>query len=249
MNHGIRLFQWMALMRLSSKAMLLFLLSMGDFCTRTRNLGALPVLLRARDREDEASRLQEISTSEQEHCTSYAEMSLRLLQVVEHPLWMLLAMDRGGCTRLFQGERVSSDPEVAELAQLATDLAAITYEPLFTARANGSRGLGYALGATLAIECTADEIIIPGEIAAFGPGGPYGLSLDDPGLFYIKEHASEIDGEAADGAEGWHHNYMKQIRDELAPEERTEADLGEREMANAIDRWFKLLHEALMKCT
>lgn len=244
-NAGNSLFQWLAAFRLTASQMLFFLLSMGDFCTRTRDLGALPMLLRQLQRTAESEKLEEISRSEQEHCHSYAAMALELLRQVGHPMTIRLAADPAFCVRFFQALAEGNDPEVQDLLCRATELAQATYAPIFQLRADGSRGLGYAIGVTLAVERVADQVIIPGEIRAFGPTGPYGLSLDHPNMGYIKEHASEIEGAAAPGAEGWHHAYMLEMRDGLPPDEKAEAELGEREADQAINEWFRLLQAQL----
>lgn len=242
---GNNLFCWLAAVRLTASQMLFFLLSMGDFCTRTRDLGALPMLLRGLGRVAEAERLEAILLSEQEHCHSYAAMALELLRQVAHPMTGRLAADPGFCVRFFQAVREGADPEEGDLLHRATELARVTYAPIFQVRADGSRGLGYALGVTLAVERVADQVIIPGEINAFGLTGPYGLSLDHPNMGYIKEHASEIEGAAAPGAEGWHHSYMLEIRDGLSPDEKVAAQLGEDDADQAINEWFGRLRMQL----
>ncbi len=244
-SEGKEFFQWLEQNRLNAVQMLFFLLSMGDFCTRTRNLGALPVLLAAAGRTGQAAKLGEISVSEQQHCTSYAAMAIELLRQSGHPLVDVFAQNNAICEQLFQSLGGVDDPEVLELSRATAELAESTYAPIFRARNTGYRGASYALGVTLEVERVADEVIIPGEIGAFGPNGPYGLSLDHPSMFYIKEHASEIDGREADGAEGWHHTFMSEMYASLAGEERLEADLGQREASATIERWFSLLWQEL----
>jgi hypothetical protein len=242
---GNTLFQWLAIFRLTASQMLFFLLSMGDFCTRTRDLGALPTLLKGLQRTAESEKLEAISQSEQEHCHSYAAMALELLVQVGHPMTNHLATDPAFCVRFFQAFAERDDLEAQDLLHRTIELAQATYAPVFQVRADGSRGLGYAIGVTLAVECVADQVIIPGEIKAFGPTGPYGLSLDHPSMGYIKEHASEIEGAAAPGAEGWYHAYMLEMRDGLPPDEKAEAELGEREADQAINEWFRRLRMQL----
>jgi hypothetical protein len=205
------LFQEMAKHKLSLKYRELFFREMGEFCRASRDFGVLADHLdrwNIKGNAEAAQAVREIAKSEEDHAAEFEAMAKHL---TENPEFS--ATD---------GERFQ-----------ATERAA----GHFSTRRSESRLLVDAsLGALIAVELLTHRHIIPGEITAFVTSGHYGVSLDDPGMQYLKNHAGDLRAES---------KHEELVLTRVANLETNIFSFGATEFLDDVATWYDILLNCL----
>lgn len=235
-GHGVlahQLFQRMANKRLGAAQLAAFLHQMGFFCTASRPCHDLPGALRAAGYAHEAGHVQAIADSEAEHREKFAVMAVYL---VNKAAGSAIIPERGELASMEDALR-------GQAAKLVCKPGALLPETLEASavfdvrREHGDAAVARAVGVGLAIEVLAHRSIVPGEVLAFVESGFYGVTLDDPSLGYLKEHAGE------EGAEAWHAEFMERVCAGPLCRSSREVYAGIDLMCDKMQAWYDALQE------
>lgn len=226
------LFTMLAQQKLSPKGMFLFWRSMGAYCEASRHMGTFVSSLRMNGQSEAADKIKEIEDSEQYHGLTLALMATCCIKAAgDTEQAAFLERDRKEAARIFS-DQVAADSDLVKKALTIVQ----TCVDLFRARAicTPDKAL-YFLGITYGVERLANRDIIPGEVDLFIKSGLYPLTLDQPEMGYLREHAEECQG-----AEGWHEAYMKQLIDTFGTEESIK---GTKDIEKATSDWYQELYK------
>ncbi len=112
-------------------------------------------------------------------------------------------------------------------------------EKIFAVRKSlDPKNIPYNLGVTWALEVIANQNIIPGEVAAFVDSKHYQVSLTDPEMHYLAEHAGEA------GAEATHEKLITEAITQLKDAKHIVQDqltIGINDMCNITHRFYEEL--------
>lgn len=182
-----------------------YLWYMGKFCETSRSARNMVSSLRQLGLEKQAKLIEEIDESEKGHGPQFDMMSTRLL---DRPL-----------NGVFKPEHALS-----------------RMESIFDRRRNKNRFfVEFSLGVYAGVEIMANRHIIPGEMAIFIKSGHYDVTLDEPAMAYLREHAGDS------GAEASHERRILEVLKDLPVTAEKNVIMGTAHFMDGLNQFYDML--------
>lgn len=215
-----------------------------NFCDSTRPGHNLPVALQQLGLITGSDKLQEIVESEENHGPQLATMAGHIMNRSAGRMVCPNVFDQAAvestlkeCSDKLLGALPGYDRTTGLMPQTKKAIA------VFDARRNTDEQSVYrSLGTTLALEIISHRQLIPGEKHCLVDSGLYDATLEEPEMFYLKEHFGET------GAEAMHEQFaIEALVSVLQPSNMALVQQGADDFLDSLAATWDVLDAALLE--